>query len=45
METDRLLRDFVVDRGRQHRERDIENIEVTTYNAAKGETPATILPR
>ena len=28
----------------QHREREIENIEVTTYNAAKGETPATILP-
>lgn len=45
METDRLLRDFVAIEEEQHRERDIENIEVTTYNAAAGETPATILPK
>jgi type II secretory ATPase GspE/PulE/Tfp pilus assembly ATPase PilB-like protein len=45
METDRLLRDFVAIESEQHRERDIENLEVTTYNAAAGETPATILPR
>jgi len=44
METDRLLRDFVSIEEVQHREREIENIEVTTYSAAKGETPATILP-
>jgi type II secretory ATPase GspE/PulE/Tfp pilus assembly ATPase PilB-like protein len=43
-ETDRLLRDFAAIEEEQHRERDIENIEVTTYSAAKGETPATILP-
>jgi type II secretory ATPase GspE/PulE/Tfp pilus assembly ATPase PilB-like protein len=45
METDRLLRDFVAIESEQHRERDIENIEVTTYNAAAGETPAAVLPR
>jgi type II secretory ATPase GspE/PulE/Tfp pilus assembly ATPase PilB-like protein len=43
-ETDRLLRDFAAIEEEQHREREIENIEVTTYNASKGETPATILP-
>ena len=45
METDRLLRDFVSIESEQQREREIENIEITTYNAAAGETPATILPR
>jgi type II secretory ATPase GspE/PulE/Tfp pilus assembly ATPase PilB-like protein len=45
METDRLLRDFAAIEEEQHREREIENIEVTTYNAAKGEKPATILPQ
>jgi type II secretory ATPase GspE/PulE/Tfp pilus assembly ATPase PilB-like protein len=44
METDRLLRDFAAIEEEQHRERDIENIEVTTYSAAKGESPFTILP-
>jgi len=44
LETDRLLRDFVAIEEQQHREREIENIEVTTYSAAKGETPATVLP-
>jgi type II secretory ATPase GspE/PulE/Tfp pilus assembly ATPase PilB-like protein len=44
METDRLLRDFVAIEEEKHREREIENIEVTTYSAAKGETPATVLP-
>jgi len=44
LETDRLLRDFVSIEEEHHREREIENIEVTTYNADKGETPATILP-
>ena len=45
METDRLLRDFVAIEEAHHREREIENIDVTTYDAAKGETPATIMPR
>lgn len=44
METDRLLRDFVAIEEEKHREREIENIEVTTYSAERGETPATILP-
>jgi len=44
METDRLLRDFVAIEEEKHRERELENIEVTTYSAEKGETPATILP-
>jgi type II secretory ATPase GspE/PulE/Tfp pilus assembly ATPase PilB-like protein len=43
-ETDRLLRDFAAIEEEHHREREIVNIEVTTYNTAKGETPATILP-
>ena len=43
METDRLLRDFVSVEEEHHREREIENIEVTTYNAAAGETPLTIM--
>jgi type II secretory ATPase GspE/PulE/Tfp pilus assembly ATPase PilB-like protein len=44
METDRLLRDFVAIEEVHHRERELENIEVTTYDAAKGETAASILP-
>ena len=44
METDRLLRDFVSIEEVHHRERDMENIEVTTYDESKGETAATILP-
>ena len=45
METDRLLRDFAAIEEVHHRERELENIDVTTYDAAKGETPATILPQ
>jgi type II secretory ATPase GspE/PulE/Tfp pilus assembly ATPase PilB-like protein len=44
METDRLLRDFVSIEEVNHREREIENIEVTTYDASKGESPVTVLP-
>jgi type II secretory ATPase GspE/PulE/Tfp pilus assembly ATPase PilB-like protein len=44
METDRLMRDFVSIESLQKRDRDIENIEVTTYNAAAGETAVTVLP-
>ena len=44
METDRLLRDFVSIEEVKHREREIENLEVTTYSAEKSQTPATILP-
>ncbi len=44
METDRLLRDFVAIEEEKHRERELENIDVTTYSVAKGETPVTVLP-
>ena len=40
METDRLLRDFVAIEEVHHREREMENIDVTTYDASKGETAA-----
>ena len=45
METDRLLRDFVSIEEEKHRERELENIDVTTYSAEKGETPTKILPQ
>jgi len=44
-ETDRLMRDFVAIEDVQNREHEIQNISVTTFDSAKGETPATILPR
>jgi len=44
METDRLLRDFAAIEEVHHREREIENIDVTTYDAAKGETAASVIP-
>jgi type II secretory ATPase GspE/PulE/Tfp pilus assembly ATPase PilB-like protein len=44
METDRLLRDFAAIEEVSNRERELENIEVTTYDASKGETAASILP-
>src|SRR4051812_9504412 len=44
LESDRLLRDFVSIEEVNHRERELENIDVATYDAAKGETGATILP-
>jgi type II secretory ATPase GspE/PulE/Tfp pilus assembly ATPase PilB-like protein len=44
METDRLLRDFVAIEEVNHRERELENIEVTTFDASKGETAAGLLP-
>ncbi len=43
-ETDRLLRDFVAIEEVHHRERELENIDVTTYDATKGETAAGMLP-
>ena len=43
--TDRFMRNFVavVDEGKP--EREIENLHVTTYSSAGGETPATVLPK
>jgi type II secretory ATPase GspE/PulE/Tfp pilus assembly ATPase PilB-like protein len=43
-ETDRLMRDFAAIEEVNTREHDIQNVNVTTYDAAKGETPASILP-
>ncbi|HEX3599300.1 MAG TPA: ATPase, T2SS/T4P/T4SS family [Lacipirellulaceae bacterium] len=44
LETDRLLRDFVAIEEAHHRERELENIDVNIYDAAKGETAAGLLP-
>lgn len=43
-ETDRLMRDFVAIEDVQNRDHEIQNVNVTTYDSAKGETPVTILP-
>lgn len=43
-ETDRLMRDFFAIEEVNHREHEIQNVTVHTYDAAKGETPATIIP-
>lgn len=43
--TDRLTREFVGIEEETTRYEDIENCPVYTYNAAKGETPVTILPK
>lgn len=44
-ETDRLMRDFFAIEEVNHREIDIQNIAVHTYDASKGETPATLIPK
>jgi type II secretory ATPase GspE/PulE/Tfp pilus assembly ATPase PilB-like protein len=44
-ETDRLMRDFFAIEEVNHREHEIQNIAVHTYDASKGETPATIIPK
>lgn len=43
-ETDRLMRDFAAIEEVNNREHEIQNIGVTTYDASKGETPATVIP-
>ncbi len=43
-ETDRLMRDFVAIEEVNHREKEIQNVGATTYDASAGETPATVLP-
>jgi type II secretory ATPase GspE/PulE/Tfp pilus assembly ATPase PilB-like protein len=42
---DRFMRDFAAVEDAQRREHDITNVEVTTYNSASGESPATVLPK
>ena len=44
-ETDRLMRDFASIEEVNHREREIQNIGVTTFDSTAGESPATILPK
>jgi type II secretory ATPase GspE/PulE/Tfp pilus assembly ATPase PilB-like protein len=44
METDRLLRDFVAIEEEHHRDREIENIDVTTYDEKKGEKASDVIP-
>jgi type II secretory ATPase GspE/PulE/Tfp pilus assembly ATPase PilB-like protein len=44
-ETDRLMRDFVAIEDVHHREAEIQNIDVHTYDASAGETPATLMPK
>ncbi len=44
-ETDRLMRDWVSVEDVHHPERELENVDVATYDSAAGETPATVLPK
>ena len=44
-ETDRLMRDFFAIEEVNRREIEIQNIAVHTYDASKGETPATLIPK
>ncbi len=44
-QTDRLTREFMAVEEQDNRFEEIENISVTTYNAAEGQSPADILPK
>ncbi len=44
-ETDRLMRDFVAIEEVSHREVEIQNIDVHTYDASADESPATLMPK
>ncbi len=43
-ESDRLMRNYVAVEEAGRREGEIENVEITTYSAAAGETPVSVLP-
>ena len=43
--TDRLMRDFMAVEEEKHRYEEVENIPVTTYSAAEGQTALDILPK
>jgi type II secretory ATPase GspE/PulE/Tfp pilus assembly ATPase PilB-like protein len=43
--TDRFVRSFVAVTDEASRDRDIENVPVTTYSSAAGESPAAVLPK
>ena len=42
---DRFVRSFVTVADESSKDREIENVPVTTYSSAAGETPAAVLPR
>ncbi|MCE9546144.1 MAG: Flp pilus assembly complex ATPase component TadA [Planctomycetia bacterium] len=42
---DRFVRDFCTVEDVQRRERDITNLDVTTYDSAAGQSPASVLPK
>lgn len=44
-DTDRFIRNFVGVEDLHKPERELENVPVTTYDSAAGETPATVLPK
>lgn len=44
-ETDRLMRDFMALEEVSHRQHDMQNIAVHTYDASKGETLAAMIPK
>lgn len=44
METDRLMRDFISVEEVSHPEREIENVNVETYDSKQTPSPATIMP-
>jgi type II secretory ATPase GspE/PulE/Tfp pilus assembly ATPase PilB-like protein len=43
--SDRLMRDFVAVEDEADQEQEVENVEITTYNAAAGETPDELMPK
>ena len=43
--TDRFTREFVTLEEESHRYQSVENIALTTYNTAAGETPLNVLPK
>jgi len=44
-ETDRFVREFMAVEEETNRYEEVENIPVTTYNAAEGQTPISVLPK
>jgi len=43
--TDRLMREFLGVEERNNRYEEVENIPITTYDAAEGQTPVDVLPK
>jgi type II secretory ATPase GspE/PulE/Tfp pilus assembly ATPase PilB-like protein len=45
LQMDRFTREFMAVEDEANRYEEVENVPVTTYNAAGGESPATVLPK